>query len=395
MENGAGPYHAHMSTGRHYVDAAAGAPLLPSARQAMEEVLTHLDGNPSSSHAEGRAAKDALEEARTRVAAVLTCRPREIVFTSGGTEAANLACLGAARARADGVRRVVLSAVEHPCVDLAARRLAQEGWETERVPVDGLGRVDPEAFARAARAGAAWAALMAANHETGNLFPVEAVGAALAPLRVPLLVDASLIPGRAPLAPIARVADLLVLSGPKLGGPRGSGLLRVRRGVRLEPLFVGGLQEDRARPGSENVANALGLAAALEQVEREARERAERLRAWERAFLAGLGVLTGWRRLGDPDATLPGLLTLLLEHVEGEAVMINLDLAGIAVATGSTCALGGTEVSPSLLAMGLTPRQAAASVRLSPTGDATPDQGAHVAQVLAQVVERLRRLARR
>lgn len=384
-----------MSTGRHQVDAAAGAPLLPSARQAMEQALATLDGNPSSAHAEGRAAKDALEEARTRVAAVLACRPREVVFTSGGTEAANLACLGAARARADVVKRVVLSAVEHPCVELAARRLAREGWETVRIPVDGSGRVDAEAFARAATAGAAWVALMAANHETGNLFPVAAVGAALAALRVPLLVDASLIPGRAPLAPFAKAADLLVLSGPKLGGPRGSGLLRVRRGIRVEPLLFGGLQEDRLRPGSENVANALGLAAALEQVEREVRDRAERLRAWERAFLAGLSALPGWRRLGDPEATLPGLLTLLLDQVEGEAVMINLDLAGIAVATGSTCALGGTDVSPSLLAMGLTARQAAATVRLSPTGEATPEQGAQVAQALAQVVDRLRRLARR
>ncbi len=383
-----------MPAARAYLDAAAAWPLREAARSALEQALATLHGNPSSLHAEGRAAKDALEEARRRAAAALGARPREVVFTSGGTEAANLGLLGAARARATVSRRIVVSAVEHPCVLAAARRLAAEGFEVCPVPVDERGQLDPAAFLAAAAPGAAVAALMAANHETGVLLPVTEVAAGLAPLRIPLLVDAVLLPGRSPVAAVAAAADLLVLSGVKLGGPRGTGLLRVRRGVRIDPLLVGGLQEDRLRPGTENVAGALGLAAALEEALAEADGAAARLLAWERAFLQALGALEGWRRLGQGTRLLPGLLTLELDRVEGEAASINLDLAGYAVATGSACALGGTEVSPSLLAMGLSSRRAASTVRLSPDARADEAGARGAAAALTSVVLRLRALAR-
>lgn len=383
---------------RLYLDTAAGRGLVPAARAVLERLLALPLGNPSSPHAEGRAAKDELEAARTQAAGLLGCRPREVIFTSGGTEAANLAVRGLARARAGVSRRVVLSAVEHPCVRLAAAALAADGFEVLTVPVDARGRVDGPTFAAAAE-GAALAALMAANHESGTQQPVAEVAARLAALapgvRPPLVVDAVLAAGRLPLAPLAAAADVLLLSGGKLGGPPGTGLLRVRRPLRLEPLLLGGLQEDRLRAGTENVP---GLAAAVEALARALDEQpaaAARLAAFDAALLDALGSLPGWRRLGDPAAPLPGLVTLELDGVEGEAVMINLDLKGVAVATGSTCALGGTEPSPSLLAMGLSPRRAASTVRLSADPAHGPEDARRAAALLAEVVLRLRALAHR
>jgi cysteine desulfurase len=316
------------------------------------------------------------------------------VFTSGGTEAANLGVSGAGRARSAAGRRIVVSAIEHPSVLDAAAGLAPLGFEVVRVPVDGQGRVDPDAFARAAD-GAALACLMLANHETGNVLPVAAVAERLARGRVPLLVDAALGPGRLDVAPAALGADLLVLSGHKFGAPKGIGVLVVRRPTRVEPLLRGGLQEERTRPGTENVAAAAGFAAALETALRERPQRVAALDAATAAFLEGLGALNGWRRLGDTSAALSGLVTLELDGVEGEAVTINLDLKGFAVATGSTCALGGTDVSPSLLAMGLSPRRAASTVRVSPGPSTSSEDARRAGRALAEVVDRLRALARR
>jgi cysteine desulfurase len=384
-----------MAQPRLFLDHASGAPLRGEARASLAADAGRWHANPSAPHAEGRAAKDALEEARGRVAAALGCRPREVLFTAGGTEAANLAVHGAAAARASGGRHIVVTAVEHPCVLAPARALESRGWRLTVVPVDEAGRVDPGAVLAAATPDTALVAVMLANHETGNLLPVAQVAAGLEPLRIPLLVDAVLGAGRVDVSPTALGANLLVLSSPKVGGPQGVGALVVRRPTRLEPLLVGGLQEERLRPGTENVAAVRAFAAALEAAVAEHSAAAARLEAWIRAFLAGLSPLTGWRRLGDPARALPGLVTLELDGVEGEAAMINLDLQGIAVATGSTCALGGTEVSPSLLAMGLSARRAAATLRVSPGADESLDGAARAAAALASVVERLRALARR
>ena len=384
-----------MGRPRLYLDHAASAPLRPEAAQAMGRVLATLHGNPASPHAEGRAAKDALEDARSRVAAALGCRPREVIFTASGTEAANLGVRGAALARAAVGRRVVLSAVEHPCVLDAARALGPAGFQTTQVPVDDRGQVDEAAFLKATTPDTALACLMLANHETGNVLPVATVAQGLKKLRIPLLVDASLAVGRLPVNVPDLGADLLVISGHKLGGPKGSGALIVRRPTRVEPLLVGGLQEERLRAGTENLAAVVGLAAALEACQREQAGARERLESGVSAFLDALAPLSGWRRLGDPSRALPGLVTLELDGVEGEAVMINMDLAGYAVATGSTCALGGTEVSPSLLAMGLSARRAASTIRVSPGPHVTPDALVGAAQALRAAVERLRSLARR
>jgi len=381
---------------RVYLDHAAMAPLRPAARDAMLRLLDAGHANPGSPHLEGRAAKDALEDARSQVAGALGCRAREVVFTSGATEAATIALHGAARTMARAGRtRIVVSAVEYPSVLETARLLAGEGFELDLVPVDTDGRVDADAFLDAAGDDAAVAALMLANHETGNLMPVATVAAALRERRIPLICDAALAPGRVDVGVAALGADVLLLSGVKIGGPPGSGALYVRRGTRLEPWLRGGVQEERLRPGTENVAGCVGFATALEEACARRVERAHRYGALMREFLAGLRPMKGWKRVGSEEQALPGLATLEIEGAEGEAVMINMDLEGYAVSTGSTCALGGAEASPGLLAMGFSKQRAATTIRVSVGEGNDANQMECAASTLCTIVSRLRNLAAR
>jgi cysteine desulfurase len=238
-------------------DANASTPLLPAAAEAVTRVGVEAWGNPSSAHEEGRRARAALDAARDRVAAGLACRPREIVFTSGATEALHLAVLGAARARLNVGRRVVVSAVEHPAVLDAADRLAEEGFEVVRVPPRPDGAVDPDVFVAAATPGTIVACLMAANHETGAVMPVAAVAAALRGRGVVTVTDAALAPGLLDVGVDALGADLIAFSGHKIGGPRGIGALFVRRKTRLAPPSAAASRRTAAGR-TENVAGAAG-----------------------------------------------------------------------------------------------------------------------------------------
>lgn len=380
--------------GRIYLDHVASSPLLPRAREAMVRA-TLQSGNPASPHAEGRAAKDLLEEARTRIARTWGARPREIVFTASGTVACQLALLGAAKARRETSRRVVVSGIEHAAVSDATPLLETMGFEVVVVPPDAEGRIPAGSFLEAVGDDAAVAALMLANHETGALQPVAEVAGELEGRGIPLVCDACLGPGRRDVGQDQLGADLVALSAHKFGGPMGLGLLFVRRGTRIDPVWRGGLQEERLHAGTENTVAAVGAAAALEQAVSETAERASIMASSLAAFLAGLEGVQGWRRVGPSVEVLPGVATIELHDVEGEAAMINLDLQGIAVSTGSTCALGGAEPSAGLLAMGLTRRRASSTLRVS-TGPATTlEEATHAANSLIQILERLRRLAGR
>jgi len=362
----------------------------------MLPLLTDTFGNPASAHLEGRAAKDTLEEARSRAAGAIACRPRELLFTSCGTEAAALGLRGAAEAalQADR-RRIVVSAVAHAAVLETADALTARGFEVVRVPVDGKGRVSADRFLDVVGSDTAVAALMLANHEMGAVMPVKQVAAALRERGIPLLCDAALGPGRLPVAIREIGADLIAFSARKCGGPGGAGALYVRRGVQLARWLHGGLQEERLRPGTENVAAYAGFAAALAEACKAQPARAERYADLIEAFLAGLNDLSGWSRVGPARDGLPGLVTIEIEHVEGEAAMINMDLEGIAVSTGSTCALGSTDPSPGLLAMGYSKRRAASTVRISVGEDVTTTHMTRAASTLSMIVSRLRSLARR
>lgn len=378
-------------------DANASTPMLPAAAEAVARVGVEAWGNPSSAHEEGRRARAALDAARDRVAGALGCRPREVVFTSGATEALHLAVLGAARARASVGRRVVVSAVEHPAVLDAAARLAEEGFDVVHVPPRPDGAVDPDVFLAAATPGTVVACLMAANHETGAVMPVAPVAAALRTRGIVSVTDAALAPGLLDVGADALGSDLVAFSGHKIGGPRGIGALFVRRRTRLVPVQRGGVQEDRVRGGTEDVAGAAGLAVALEHAVRTRGERVARLRPLRARLVEGLLAIPGTSLVGPtglPDAVLASTVNVAFDGCEGEALLVNLDLEGIAVSTGSACAVGGTEASPVLLAMGCSARRAASTLRFSVRDDVGDDDVARVCAVVTGVVARLRSMAR-
>ncbi|MDJ0974245.1 MAG: cysteine desulfurase family protein [Planctomycetota bacterium] len=384
-----------MDSPRIYLDHVAAAPLDPEARRVMVELMTEPQANPSSPHEEGRAAKDQLEAARTRIAKTLGCRPREVLFTSGATEGSNLAVLGLAHAGAARSKRVVVSAMEHPAVLDSARALEADGFELVIVPPDETGHVSADRFLDAVGDDAAFAALILANHEMGAVMPVTEVGTALRARGIPFLCDASLGPGRLPCTPAELNADVIVFEGPTIGGPLGTGCVYVRRGTKIAPTVHGGIQEERLRPGSPSVAGLAGMAVALERAIAEGPERATRYAARIAAFVDEIRDAPGVRPLTASEKRLPGLVTIELGGIEGEAVMINMDLAGIAVATGSTCALGGSDPSPSLLAMGFNVARAASTIRVS-VGEGVDDNSMkRAASTLCRIVERLRSLHRR
>jgi cysteine desulfurase len=372
---------------RAYLDHASSTPLRPAAAEAMAPWLA-VPGDPGRVHAEGRAARFALEEAREQVAAFLGARPREVLFTSGGTEAVNTAVFGATTAGSDGPAQVVASAVEHSAV----LESAQRAGTVTLVGVDQLGRVDPEAVAAALRPETALVCVQAANHEVGTVQPVAEVAELCRSRRVRLLVDACAAAGHVPLDFAGLGADLVSVSAHKLGGPRGVGALLVRRGLRLPPLMVGGAQERARRAGLENVAAAVGFAAActelatggrLEAEAKVARELTDRVLSQAPVRVDGVSVF------GDPVERLPYLVCLGVEGVEAEPVLLALDQQGVAVHSGSSCSSETFEPSPVLQAMGV---DADHSLRVSVGWPSTPHDVDAFLAALPQVVGRLRAL---
>jgi cysteine desulfurase len=380
---------------RVYLDHVASTPLDPEAREAMLQALG-TSGNPSSLHLEGRRARDLVELSRERVAGALGCRPREVVFASGATEALNLALRGAAlaRAAAGAPRRVVVTAVEHPAVLDVAGGLSPEGFEVVRVPPAPDGSVSADAFDSALEPGAAVAALMLANHETGVVFPVAETARRCAARGVPLVCDAALGPGRLDVRVEALGAELVALSAHKANGPRGLGVLYVRRRTRLAPVLRGGVQEERVRPGTEDVAAIVGGSVALAKAQAESTARAARYAALGSRLATALAAVGGVSRVGPDEGGLPGLVAVEVAGCEGEALLVNLDLEGVAVSTGSACAVGATDPSPVLLAMGFSKKRASSTLRFSVGEGVDEDAVDAAARRFAAIVARLRALAR-
>ena len=357
---------------RAYLDHASTSPLLPAARSAMRAWLDESDGavhgDPSRLHHDGAVSRLALETAREQVAAAFGARPREVVFTSGATESIAAASFGA-RARAGG-DHIVLAAVEHSAV----REWAERGPNTV-VGVDRTGRVDPLELMAAVRDDTALVHIQWGNHEVGTLQPVAEVVAACRDRGVLVHVDAAQAAGREPIDFDALGADLLSISGHKFGGPDGTGVLMVRRGLRIPPLLVGGDQERARRAGMEHLLGAIGLGAAAEQAAASLDETRARLRALTRRIRDGAAAATDVDVLGpDADAALPHLVCLGITDVEPQPVLLALDSHGISVHSGSSCASEALEPSPVLEAMGV---DAHRSLRISvgwSTSDADVDR---------------------
>lgn len=331
---------------RHYLDHASTSPLRPVAREALIEALGEPGGDPGRIHAEGLAARYRVESAREDVAGLLGARPREVIFTSGATEAiAAVAWGGAGRGR-----HQVVTAVEHSAVPASA---ALHG-EVTVVGVDAVGRVDPEAVRAAVRPDTAVIHVQWGNHEVGTLQPVAEVVAGARERGVLVHVDAAQAAGHVPVDFRALGADLMSVSGHKWGAPTGTGALLVRRGLRLEPLLVGSDQERARRAGMEDVATLSGLGAAARDLDqaRLATEEAEARRLTARV-LDGVDDLDGVRVHGDPIDRLPHLVCLGFDDVEPQAVLLGLDRAGVACHSGSACSSESLEPSPTLAAMGV------------------------------------------
>lgn len=375
-----------------YVDYNATTPVRPEVREAMVPLLfggpeAGAFGNASSVHWAGQRARKQLESARTRVAEMLGRKPSEILFTRGGTEADNLALFGALRHRSVRRRRLITSAVEHPAVLAAATRLEEEGVEVVRVPVDREGLLDLELLDRALQEEAALVSVMAVNNETGVISPIDAVAARTKARGVLLHVDAVQAAGRTRI-PIE--ADLITLSGHKLGGPKGVGVLAIREDIPLRPEIVGGPQERGKRAGTEDVAGAVGMAEALARaLADEAVERLRLGRMIERLD-QGLAALPGVQIVGRRAPRVANTTCALFAGVEGEAVLQGLDLAGVAASSGSACSSGSLEPSHVLKAMGYWDAEALSAVRISLGWATAVEDVDRVLTVLPEVLHQVR-----
>jgi cysteine desulfurase len=371
-----------------YLDHAATTPLRPEVRDAMLPFLDGRFGNPSSAHRFGREARAALEEARERTAAALGARPPGIVFTAGGTEADNLAVLGRWRARRSGA--VICSAVEHKAVLKAAARAHREGAELVILGVDAEGRVDPAVLDDVLPAAPCVVSVLWGNNEVGTLQPVQRLAERCADAGVIFHTDAVQAYGKVRVRVDETPCALLALSAHKFGGPKGAGLLYVRDGVELEPLSHGGGQEHGLRPGTENVALAVGLATAVEIAAAEQADESVRLASLrdrlERALLEGI---PGAAVNAAGAARLPHVLNLTVPGIDQEALLVALDLQGIAVSVASACQSGAAEPSHVLSAMGRVVADAA-SIRLSVGRTSTEAEIAEAAARVPVIVERVR-----
>ncbi len=373
-----------------YLDNSATTPVLPTVWEAMRPFLTDVYGNPASSHAAGRRARQALEDAREQTAALLGAHPDEVIFTSGATEANNLALFGLAGATP---ARVIVSPVEHPCVLEPVGRLAEAGWTVDWLPVDQAGVVPADALPPLLRPETRLVAVMLANHETGALQPVAELAARL-PGGVAFHCDAAAAAGKVPVDFHRLGVASLTVSAHKFHGPKGIGALLLRRGVKLRPLLHGGHQQQGRRPGTEPVALAVGLAAALNLAHREGPARRDHVLRLRGRFLEILQTTAGPVVVNGPaQGGVPHTLNVSFPGCRADALLMNLDLAGVACATGSACSSGSLLPSPVLQAMRVPGEVLHAAMRFSFSALLTETEVEEAARRIAAVVARLRRLA--
>lgn len=361
-----------------YLDAAASDAVSADVINAMIPFLTDGYGNPSSVHASGKTAARALDAARTSFAADLGARPNDVIFTSGGTEADNLAIKGIALAQIRRERnttttspvpprRILISAVEHPAVAQSAQWLHDFfGFDVVRIPVDAQAHLDLDALSHEAEQGAALACIMMANNEVGTIEPVDHAVRICHAAGVPVHVDAVQAAGTIPVDFRGLDADTLAISGHKFGAPKGLGALLARSRVAIEPLMSGGGQERGVRSGTPNVAGAIALAVALREACSGMEERNTRLAASRDVLITAIrDAVPGATLTGDPTNRLPGHASFVFPNVNGEALLVDLDARGVEVSSGSACAIGRHEAPGTLLAMGLSETDAKSALRFS------------------------------
>ncbi|HEX9205647.1 MAG TPA: cysteine desulfurase family protein [Candidatus Deferrimicrobiaceae bacterium] len=379
---------------RVYLDHNATTPVHPEVAAAVQPFLGELFGNPSSIHWAGRDVRKAVEDARAEIAAFYGCRPLEVVFTSSGTEADNLAVKGVAYRPGNAGKHIVTSQVEHPAIMNTCRFLETQGYRVTYVPVNRYGVVEPDAVRKAIERDTILVSVMAANNETGCLMPIGEIGRIAREAGVLMHTDAVQATGKVPISWETLPVDLLAFSGHKINGIKGAGGLLVRRGVELDAFLHGGHQERGRRAGTENVVGiaAMGKAFSLLRQDMDA-EVAEvrRLRdAFEGALFSRIPELV---LNGHPTERLPNTVNLSFRYVEGEALLLNLDMLGIACSSGSACTSGSLEASPILLAMGADPTDAQGALRFSLGRGNTDEDIAYAVDSIGQVVNKLRAMS--
>ena len=380
---------------RIYLDHAATTAVSPAVMEAMLPCFTGVYGNASSVHTPGREARRVLENARRQVAKALNAEaPQEIYFTAGGSESDNWAIKGTVLAHRSG--HIITTAIEHHAVLHTCQWLEKQGFQVTYLPVDEFGRVTAAQVEKALRPDTVLVSVMAANNEVGTIQPIGEIGALCREKGVIFHTDAVQAVGAIPIDVQTMNIDLLSLSGHKLHGPKGAGALYVRRGVKLGSFLHGGAQERGFRAGTENVPAIVGLGKAVEVAQANLAENVARMTALRRRLIDGLmACVPGTRLNGHPTERLPGNANLSFDKVEGEALLLRLDLMGVAASSGSACTSGTLDPSHVLLALGLTQTQANGALRLTIGTDTTEEEIDQVLEILPPIVEDLRRMVSR
>ena len=383
-----------MSVQRYYFDHNATTPVAPEVLEAMVPCLGQVYGNASSIHCFGQEARKTLETARGQLAALMGANPADLIFTSGGTEADNMAVLGVARAASGATRHAAVSAIEHPAVLAASMQLEKEGVAVTRIRVGSSGVVEPEDVRKALRTDTVLVSVMHVNNELGTVQPIAAIARITRERGIPFHVDGVQALGKIPVDVQALGADLYSVSGHKIHAPKGIGALWVRKGTPLAPIAFGGHHERNRRPGTENVPGAVAFGAAAELAARRLAPETARLAALrDRLESAILDRIPNSGINGSPWRRVANTSNVYFDGIDGEALVISLDLAGFSVSTWAACSSGALAPSHVLIAIGLTPERARASMRFSLGASNTPEQVDALVDALAASVERLRRIS--
>jgi cysteine desulfurase len=378
-----------------YMDHAATTPVGPRVVEAMLPYFTERYGNASSIYRPGQEARKAIDEARADVAQILNCTPREVIFTSCGSESDNLAIRGIAFLTRDKGNHIITSSIEHHAVGHTCEQLEKHfGFQVTYLPVDKYGRVDPADVEKAITEKTILITIMYANNEVGTIEPIAEIGAIARAHKIPFHTDAVQAGGALDLDVEALNVDLLSLSAHKFYGPKGVGVLYLRRGVRLLPTQTGGAHELNRRAGTENVAGIVGLATALKLAQEHREENNRKLIALRDRLIEGiLSSIPDAQLTGHPEERLPNNASFTINYVEGEGMLLGLDMMGVAASSGSACTSASLEPSHVLLAMGIPPEVAHGSLRLTMGHENSEEDVDYLLEVLPRIVERLRSMS--
>ncbi len=375
-----------------YMDHGATTPVREEVLEAILPFYKEQYGNPSSLHAQGREVRHAVDQAREKTADALGADSDEIFFTSGGTESNNIALRGAAKKRG-AVGHIITSSIEHHAVLDVCRDLEKEGHKVTYVPVDRYGQVDPSAVEAAVTPDTFIISIMAANNEVGTLQPVDQIGVIARKRNILFHTDAVQVVGQLPVDVRRLNVDFLSLSAHKFNGPKGIGALYKRKGVRIDPLYRGGGQERKLRPGTENVPGIIGLSRALELSVNEIPGKKQFLEELRDQLIKGLLMIDDVVLNGHPEQRLPGNVNVSFKFIEGESVLLSLDLQGIAASSGSACSSGSLEPSHVLSAIGLDHQAAHGSIRFSLGRGNNEEDVKYVLENIPRIVDKLRRIS--